>query len=72
MSDVVRTRVMVRREELCERVSLAHGWVFQACEGIRPANTLVTAGLIGDDFLVEIEAEAIVSAGDSQASVVIV
>lgn len=63
MSDVVRTRVMVRREELCEPVSVAHGWVFQSCLGIRPANTLVTAGLIGDDFLVEIEAEAVVSLG---------
>lgn len=60
MSDVVRTRVMVRREELCEPVSLAHGWMFQSCLGVRPANTLVTAGLIGDDFLVEIEAEAVV------------
>lgn len=61
MSDVVRTRIMVRREELCEPVSLAHGWMFQSCLGVRPANTLVTAGLIGDAFLVEIEAEADVS-----------
>lgn len=61
MSDIVRTRVMVRGEELCEPVSLAHGWMFQSCLGIRPANTLVTAGLIGDDFLVEIEAEAVVN-----------
>lgn len=66
MSDVVRTRIMVRREELCEPVSLAHGWVFGFCEGIRPANTLVTAGLIGDTFLVEIEAEAVVDAAEGQ------
>jgi enamine deaminase RidA (YjgF/YER057c/UK114 family) len=26
--------------------------------GVRPANTFVTAGLIGDEMMVEIEAEA--------------
>lgn len=61
---------MVRSEELCEPVSLAHGWVFQ-CEGIRPANTLVQAKMIGDEFLVEIEAEAVVSARDNEKPVVI-
>ena len=59
MAEVVRTRVMIRKEEHCEAVSLAHGWAF-ACEKIRPSNTLVVAGLIGDDMLVEIEAEAVV------------
>ncbi|KAL4880318.1 NADP-dependent oxidoreductase domain-containing protein [Aspergillus karnatakaensis] len=57
LSDVVRTRIMVANEADCEEVSRAHGWVFN-CEGVRPANTLVTAGLIGLEFLVEIEAEA--------------
>ncbi|KAL5340189.1 NADP-dependent oxidoreductase domain-containing protein [Aspergillus crustosus] len=57
LSDVVRTRIMVANEADCEAVSRAHGWVFN-CEGVRPANTLVTAGLIGLEFLVEIEAEA--------------
>ncbi|KAL3475694.1 NADP-dependent oxidoreductase domain-containing protein [Aspergillus californicus] len=57
MSDVVRTRIMVTNEADCEAVSQAHGWAFK-CEGVRPANTLVTAGLIGPQFLVEIEAEA--------------
>ncbi|KAH9903931.1 NADP-dependent oxidoreductase domain-containing protein [Xylariomycetidae sp. FL2044] len=57
MSDIVRTRIMLRNAEDCEAVSRAHGWIFQ-CEGIRPSNTLVTAGLIGDAYLVEIEAEA--------------
>lgn len=69
MSDVVRTRVMLRREELCEPVSLAHGWMFQSCLGVRPANTLVTAGLIGNDFLVEIEAEAVVSTQETRVMV---
>ncbi|KAK2002204.1 endoribonuclease L-PSP [Colletotrichum falcatum] len=64
MSDVVRTRVMIRREEDVAEVSEAHGWVF-GCHGVRPANTLTTAGLIGDDILVEIEAEAVVGSGES-------
>ncbi|EFQ35807.1 endoribonuclease L-PSP [Colletotrichum graminicola M1.001] len=64
MSDVVRTRVMIRREEDVEEVSEAHGWVFQ-CHGVRPANTLTTAGLIGDEMLVEIEAEAVVGSSES-------
>jgi hypothetical protein len=48
---------MVKSEEDAEEVSRAHGWVF-GCVGVRPANTFITAGLIGDQFLVEIEAEA--------------
>ncbi len=39
MADVVRTRVIIRKEEDCEQISLAHGWVFR-CEGVRPSNTL--------------------------------
>ncbi|KAJ2978513.1 hypothetical protein NUW58_g7468 [Xylaria curta] len=57
LSDVVRTRVIVRDEVDCEEVSKAHGWVFQ-CEGIRPSNTLFVANLIGAEYRVEIEAEA--------------
>lgn len=41
----------------CEAVSRAHGWAFN-CVGIRPANTLVVSGLIGEEYLVEIEVEA--------------
>ncbi|KAL4935045.1 NADP-dependent oxidoreductase domain-containing protein [Aspergillus oleicola] len=62
MSDVIRTRVMVADKNDCEAVSRAHGWFFQ-CEGVRPTNTLVKAGLIGEEFLVEIEAEAEVGCG---------
>lgn len=59
MSDVVRTRVMIRSEDDCEAVSAAHGWVFDRCARVRPANTLVVvSGLIGAEYLVEIEAEA--------------
>jgi len=38
-------------------VARAHGERFRE---IKPANTLVQAGLIGSDYLVEIEAEAVV------------
>ncbi|KXJ86154.1 NADP-dependent oxidoreductase domain-containing protein [Microdochium bolleyi] len=57
MSDVVRTRIIIRNEEDCEAVSAAHGWAFR-CAKVRPANTLVVSGLIGAEYLVEIEAEA--------------
>jgi enamine deaminase RidA (YjgF/YER057c/UK114 family) len=40
-----------------EAVARAHGERFGA---IRPANTLVRAELIGEAYLVEIEAEAVV------------
>ncbi|GAP84676.2 putative aldo keto reductase [Rosellinia necatrix] len=56
LSDVVRTRIMVRNEADCDEVSRAHGWVFE-CAGIRPSNTLFFAHLVGDEYLVEIESE---------------
>ncbi|WYZ38330.1 hypothetical protein EsH8_III_000244 [Colletotrichum jinshuiense] len=68
MSDVVRTRVMIRREEDVMGVSEAHGWVFN-CHGIWPANTLTTAGLIGNKVLVEIEAEAEIGSGRSVVAI---
>ncbi|KAK6376456.1 hypothetical protein LTS17_007051 [Exophiala oligosperma] len=57
LSDIVRTRILVRDVGMCEEVSRAHGSVFSNA-GILPANTLVTAGLVGDQMLVEIEADA--------------
>ncbi|KAI0433497.1 Aldo/keto reductase [Xylaria sp. FL1042] len=57
LSDVVRTRIIVRNEADCDEVSRAHGWVFR-CEGVRPSNTLFVANLVGSEYLVEIEAEA--------------
>jgi hypothetical protein len=39
-----------------------HGERFGA---IRPANTLVQAALVGEEYLVEIEAEAVIGAGDA-------
>ena len=47
LRDVVRTRVYVRRLEDWEAVARVHGERFGR---IRPANTLVQAGLVGDDL----------------------
>lgn len=61
LSDVVRTRIMVRDASTCEAVSRAHGWVFanaNAGGSVLPANTFTCTGLIGEEMLVEIEAEA--------------
>jgi aryl-alcohol dehydrogenase-like predicted oxidoreductase/enamine deaminase RidA (YjgF/YER057c/UK114 family) len=55
LSDVVRTRVYVQRIEDWEPVARAHGARFA---GIQPANTLVQAALVGQEYLVEIEADA--------------
>ena len=55
LGDVVRTRVFVRDMAEWEPVARAHGERFGA---VRPANTLVQAGLVGDDYRVEIEADA--------------
>jgi enamine deaminase RidA (YjgF/YER057c/UK114 family) len=64
IEDVVRTRVFVSRLEHWEAIAKVHGERFGK---IRPANTLVRADLIGDEYLVEIEAEAVVgSAEDSE------
>ncbi|HSM05917.1 MAG TPA: aldo/keto reductase [Longimicrobiales bacterium] len=60
LADVVRTRIYIRRPEVWEEVSRAHGERFGA---LQPANTLVQAGLVGDGYLVEIEAEAVAGSG---------
>lgn len=62
LRDVVRTRVYLRRIDDWEGVARVHGERFR---GIRPANTLVQAALVGDAYLVEMEAEAVVGAGDA-------
>jgi len=55
LDDVVRTRIYVSSAAHWEPVSRAHGERFGH---IQPANTLVEARLVGDEYLVEIEAEA--------------
>jgi enamine deaminase RidA (YjgF/YER057c/UK114 family) len=60
LEDVVRTRVLVSNIAHWEAVARVHGERFSA---IRPVNTLVEARLVGPEYLVEIEAEAVIGAG---------
>ncbi len=57
LEQVVRTRIYIRNIHDWEAVARAHGERFGS---IQPANTMIRAELIGDDYLVEIEAEAVV------------
>ena len=57
LEDIVRTRIFVHDCDDWEPISRVHG---RRLGHIQPANTLVGAELIGDGYLVEMEAEAIV------------
>ncbi len=60
LEDVVRTRVYIKYLKDWEGIAKAHGERFSH---IKPANTMIQANLIGEEYLVEIEAEAIVEDG---------
>lgn len=55
LDQVVRTRIFIRNINQWEPISRAHGDRFK---DIQPANTMVRADIIGDEYLVEMEAEA--------------
>ena len=58
LADVVRTRIYVLNAGDWEAVGRVHGRYFA---DTRPANTLVEVSrLVGDEYLVEIEADAVV------------
>ena len=57
IGDVVRTRVFVSDLDQWETIARVHGDRFRH---IQPANTLVQSKLIGEEYLVEIEVEAVV------------
>lgn len=57
LEDVVRTRIFIRNIDDWEPIARAHGVRFA---NIQPANTMVRADLIGDEYLVEMEAEAMI------------
>ena len=62
LEDVVRTRIYLAPAADWEAVSRVHGQHFAK---IRPANTLLYIhALVGEDYLVEMEAEAIISTDD--------
>lgn len=57
LRDVIRTAVYLAPGASWEQAAAAHAAVLG---GVRPANTMLyVAGLIGDGFLVEIEAQAV-------------
>ena len=62
LKDVVQTRVYVKDLAHWDAIARVHGARFA---GIRPTNVMVQANLVGQDYLVEIEAEAVMGAGDA-------
>ena len=56
LENIVRTRIYLRNINDWEAAARVHGERFAT---IRPANTLVKAELVGEEYLVEMEAEAI-------------
>ena len=58
LEDVTRTRIYIRNMADWEIFARVHGERFG---DIKPVNTMVQTGIIGDDYLVEMEVEAIVT-----------
>ena len=58
--DIARTRIYLTNIADTDDVSAAHGRIFGA---LKPANTLIAINDLAGDYLVEIEAEAIITQG---------
>lgn len=59
VEDIVRTRQFITDVAVCDAVSAVHGEIFGQ---IRPASTMVVvAGLLDPRWVVEVEADAVVS-----------
>lgn len=58
IEEVVRTRIFIKNMSDWEAIARVHGERFK---DIQPSNTMVRADLVGDQYLVEMEAEAMVS-----------
>ena len=58
LEEVVRTRIFIRNISDWEAIARVHGERFG---DIQPANTMVRVDLIGDEYLVEMEAEAVLA-----------
>ena len=57
LKDVIRTRIFIKNIKDWKAIARAHGERFR---DISPANTMVKAELIGSEYLVEIEADAVI------------
>jgi aryl-alcohol dehydrogenase-like predicted oxidoreductase/enamine deaminase RidA (YjgF/YER057c/UK114 family) len=57
LQQVVRTRIYIKNLSDWEAIARVHGERFNE---IQPANTMIKAELIGDEYLLEMEAEAII------------
>lgn len=65
IADVVRTRIYLTQVARWEEAARAHAEYFG---DVLPANTLIGVNaLVGPGYLVEIEAEAMIGAGDEEA-----
>lgn len=62
LQDVVRTRVYLSNLEDWRAVAAVHGERFR---DVKPTNTLIGAKLVGEEYLVEIEVEAVVGSGSA-------
>ncbi|RQW03887.1 aldo/keto reductase, partial [candidate division KSB1 bacterium] len=57
LEDVIRTRLYIKNLADWDILARVHGERFH----IQPANTMIQTGIIGEEYLVEMEAEAVVS-----------